>query len=221
MKRIIALLMLCALCLFSLPSLAEEGPRAISVREWLDAEGETGDCLLEVEILEIVNPVWAVVGDGSGSVNLFGLRFYDCCYGFGENGFIVGDRITLRDPGYNVFEGTVEMTDTELVTFTAAGTDGTRVSVREWLESRGEVNGYLYVKFMELLNPVLAGVADETGAVNVFLIRINGEERNFEGIDIPYGTLAVLDGAEYNEFEGSVEMAGPEVLRVILPLQEE
>ena len=72
MKRIAALLAL-LLLLTALPcaALADAEPRFVTIREWLDAKGECGDCLLLVKIDEVVNPVLAVAIDETGSVNLY------------------------------------------------------------------------------------------------------------------------------------------------------
>lgn len=221
MKRIFLILTALALCLTCLTATAEEDPRRVTVREWLDAKGEAGDCELEVEIQAVLNPVLAIVGDETGTVNLFGLTFYDRFYGFGENFFLEGDRIVIRNPRYNVFDGNVEMSDSQLVAFRAAGTEGETVFIKDWLEAKGQAEGSLYVKVMGVENPVLARVADETGEISLFLIRVNGEEQNFIDCGLTYGDLLVLTGAEYNEYEGTVEMKSPELIRRVSPLPDE
>jgi len=115
MKKTIALALSLFLVLISLScvSLAEEGPRFVTIREWLDAEGECGDCMLLLKITQILNPVLAVSADDTGSVNLFS--------GNGEDSMIInfmsdecpqeGAILVIANPRFNEFEGTVEMAD--------------------------------------------------------------------------------------------------------------
>ncbi|MDO5435317.1 MAG: hypothetical protein Q4G19_03010 [Clostridia bacterium] len=219
MKRSVLILFALMLCMTGLCAQAEDGMRQITVKEWLDAKGTAGDCILEMEVLEVLNPVLAVAGDETGSVNIFGLNMYGNFFGFGENGFQAGDRITVRNPEYNMFENSVEMKNAELLTFSIGDTP--RVSLKNWLDSKGSENGNLYVMVTEVLNPVLAAVMDETGNANLFLLKENGEERSMDDCGIQVMNILILGYPEYNEFEGNVEMAKPELIRRIAALQAE
>ena len=96
---------------------AEDGPRFVTIREWLDAGGECGDCMLLLKITQILNPVLAVAEDDTGSVNLFS--------GNGEDSMIInfmsdecpqeGAILVIANPRFNEFEGTVEMADWTLL----------------------------------------------------------------------------------------------------------
>ena len=115
MKKTIALALSVLLVLVSLACIAqsEEAPRFVTVREWLDAKGECGDCMLLLKITEILNPVLAAAADETGTVNLFS--------GNGEDSMIInfmsdecpqeGAILVIANPRYNEFEGTVEMAD--------------------------------------------------------------------------------------------------------------
>ena len=90
---------------------AEEGPRFVTVREWLDAKGECGECMILLKITRILNPVLAAAADETGTINLFS--------GSGEDSMIInfmsdecpqeGAILVIADPRYNEYEGTVEM----------------------------------------------------------------------------------------------------------------
>ena len=73
MKKTIALALSIVLVLASLSCLAqaEEGPKFVTIQEWLDAKGECGNCMLLLKITQIHNPVLAVGADETGSINLF------------------------------------------------------------------------------------------------------------------------------------------------------
>ena len=112
MKPVIALILACVLALCATVSMAEE-PRTVTVREWLDAEGECGSCMLLLKITQILNPVLAAAADETGNVNLFS--------GTGEDSMIInfmsdecpqeGAILVIANPRYNEYEGTVEMAD--------------------------------------------------------------------------------------------------------------
>ena len=70
MKKTIALLITIVLLTACVCALAEEA-RFVTVNEWLDAKGECGDCYMVVQIVQVLNPVLAVVGDETGTVNLY------------------------------------------------------------------------------------------------------------------------------------------------------
>ncbi len=115
MKKTIALALSIVLVLVSLfcTAQAEEGPRFVTIREWLDARGECGECMLLLKITQILNPVLAVAADDTGTINLFS--------GNGEDSMIInfmsdecpqeGAILVIANPRYNEYEGTVEMAD--------------------------------------------------------------------------------------------------------------
>ena len=73
MKKTVALAFSIVLVLVSLSCFAqaEEGPKFVTVQEWLDARGECGDCMLLLKIVQILNPVVALAADETGTVNLY------------------------------------------------------------------------------------------------------------------------------------------------------
>ena len=115
MKKTIALALSIVLVLVSLSCIAqaEEGPKFVTIQEWLDAKGECGDCMLLLKIIQILNPVLAVGADDTGEINLFS--------GNGEDSMIInfmsdecpqeGAILVIANPRYNEFEGTVELAD--------------------------------------------------------------------------------------------------------------
>ena len=115
MKKTLALALSVVLVLVSLScaASAEEGPRFVTIREWLDANGDCGDCMLLLKITQILNPVLAVAADDTGTVNLFS--------GNGEDSMIInfmsdecpreGAILVIANPRFNEYEGTVEMAD--------------------------------------------------------------------------------------------------------------
>ena len=115
MKKTIALVLTVVLVLVSLSCIAqaEESPRFVTIREWLDARGECGDCMLLLKITQIMNPVLAVAADDTGTINLFS--------GNGEDSMIInfmsdecpqeGAILVISNPRYNEFEDSIEMAD--------------------------------------------------------------------------------------------------------------
>ena len=115
MKKTIALALSIVLVLISLSYIAqaEEGPKFVTIQEWLDAKGDCGDCMLLLKVTQILNPVLAVAADDTGTINLFS--------GNGEDSMIInfmsdecpqeGAILVITNPRYNEFEGTVEMAD--------------------------------------------------------------------------------------------------------------
>ena len=115
MKKTIALALSIVLVLISLSCIAqaEEGPKFVTIQEWLDAKGDCGDCMLLLKVTQILNPVLAVAADDTGTINLFS--------GNGEDSMIInfmsdecpqeGAILVITNPRYNEFEGTVEMAD--------------------------------------------------------------------------------------------------------------
>ena len=115
MKKTLALALSIVLVFASLSCIAqaEEGPKFVTIQEWLDAKGECGDCMLLLKVIRILNPVLAVAADDTGTINLFS--------GNGEDSMIInfmsdecpqeGAILVIANPRYNEFEGTVEMAD--------------------------------------------------------------------------------------------------------------
>ena len=92
------------------------------------------------------------------------------------------------------------------------------VTIHEWLDAKGECGDcMLLLKITQILNPVLAVAADDTGTINLF--SGNGEDSmiiNFMSDECPQeGAILVIANPRYNEFEGSVEMADWTVLRIM------
>ena len=115
MKKTIVLALSIVLVFASLSCIAqaEEGPKFVTIQEWLDAKGECGDCMLLLRVTQILNPVLAVAADDTGTINLFS--------GNGEDSMIInfmsdecpqeGAILVIANPRYNEFEGTVEMAE--------------------------------------------------------------------------------------------------------------
>ena len=92
------------------------------------------------------------------------------------------------------------------------------VTLQEWLDAKGECgNCMLLLKVQQILNPVLAVAADDTGTINLF--SGNGEDSmiiNFMSDECPQeGAILVIANPRYNEFEGTVEMADWVLLRIM------
>ncbi|MER1994524.1 MAG: hypothetical protein ABS897_10845 [Eubacteriales bacterium] len=111
MKKIVALLLVCILVCAAAAALGEA--KFVTIREWLDANGDCGDCMLVLRITQILNPVLAVAEDETGTINLFS--------GNGEDSMIInfmsdecpreGAILVIANPRYNEYEGTIEMAD--------------------------------------------------------------------------------------------------------------
>lgn len=92
------------------------------------------------------------------------------------------------------------------------------VTIQEWLDAKGECGEcMLLLKITQILNPVLAVGADETGTINLF--SGNGEDSmiiNFLSDECPQeGAILVIENPRYNVFEETVEMADWILLRVM------
>lgn len=118
MKKIFALAlmlaMLCAVCCAPAEaeeSRPEEGPKFVTIREWLDAEGECGDCMVLLRIRQIINPVLAIGEDETGTINLYSGGEDRIIINFTEDDIAEGDFIVIANPKYNPYEGKIEMAD--------------------------------------------------------------------------------------------------------------
>lgn len=114
MKKTIALALAVVIVLASLSCIAqaEEGPRFVTIREWMDAKGECGDCMLVLKVVQELNPTVALVADETGTANLFsGINEESSFIEFmsEESGPKVGYILVIANPKYNMFEGNVEM----------------------------------------------------------------------------------------------------------------
>ena len=120
MKKTIALALSIVLVLVSLSCFAqaEEGPKFVTIQEWLDAKGECGDCMLLLKIVQILNPVVALAADETGTVNLYSggndpesfVAFFD-----EEGRLLDGYVLVIANPKYNPYEGTIEMANWTLL----------------------------------------------------------------------------------------------------------
>ncbi len=119
MKRIIALLVTVVLLAACASALAD-GRKFVTIKEWLDAKGEFGDCALVVQVREVLGPVLAVVEDETGSVNLYTGAEEDLLFNFADHNDAEYYRhwiFVISNPEYNVFEGTVELKNWTLERF--------------------------------------------------------------------------------------------------------
>ena len=120
MKKTVTLALSIVLILVSLSCFAqaEEGPKFVTIQEWLDAKGECGDCMLLVKIVQILNPVVALAADETGTVNLYSggndpesfVAFFD-----EEGRLLDGYVLVIANPKYNPYEGTIEMANWTLL----------------------------------------------------------------------------------------------------------
>ncbi|MBO4470946.1 MAG: hypothetical protein J5841_04260 [Clostridia bacterium] len=120
MKKTIALALSIVLVLVSLSciALAEEGPRFVTIQEWLDAKGDCGDCMLLLKVRQVINPVLALAADETGTVNLYsGANDPDSFVAFmgEEEGPLDGWILVIANPKYNPYEGTIEMAEWTLL----------------------------------------------------------------------------------------------------------
>ena len=120
MKKTIALALSIVLVLVSLSCIAqaEEGPKFVTIRDWLDAKGDCGNCMLLLKIKQVLNPVLALAVDETGEVNLYSggneessfMEFWSDEDGLFENYYLV-----IANPKYNPYEGTIEMAEWTLL----------------------------------------------------------------------------------------------------------
>ena len=114
MKKTIALALAVVIVLVSLSCFAqaEDSPRFVTIREWMDAKGECGDCMLILKVVQELNPTVALVADETGTANLFsGINEESSFIEFmsEESGPKVGYILVIANPKYNMFEGNIEM----------------------------------------------------------------------------------------------------------------
>ena len=120
MKKTIALSLFIVLVLVSLSCFAqaEEGPKFVTIQEWLDARGECGDCMLLLKIVQVLNPVVALAADETGTVNLYsGANEPESFIAFigDERGQLDGYILVIANPKYNPYEDTIEMAEWTLL----------------------------------------------------------------------------------------------------------
>ena len=120
MKKTIALALSIVLVLVSLSCIAqaEEGPRFVTIQEWLDAKGDCGDCMILLKVRQVINPVVALAADETGTVNLYsGANDPDSFVAFmgEEEGPLDGWILVIANPKYNPYEGTIEMAEWTLL----------------------------------------------------------------------------------------------------------
>lgn len=92
------------------------------------------------------------------------------------------------------------------------------VTIQEWLDAKGDCGDcMILLKIRQVLNPVLALAADETGTVNLYsggndpdsFVAFMNEEGDF--LD---GWILVIANPKYNPYEGTIEMAEWTLLRI-------
>jgi hypothetical protein len=119
MKKTIALALSIVLVLASLSCIAqaEEGPKFVTIQEWLDAKGECGDCMLLLKIRQVLNPVLAVAADETGEINLFSGANEESSFieFWSEKDYLEDCFLVIANPKYNPYEGTIEMAEWTLL----------------------------------------------------------------------------------------------------------
>ena len=118
MKKVLALALMLVCLVISVTAVSEEGPRFVTVQEWLDAKGECGNCMLVLKIMEELNPVVALAADETGTVNLFSGNNEESSFiefMSQETGPKVGYILVVANPKYNPYEGNIEMAEWTLL----------------------------------------------------------------------------------------------------------
>ncbi|MBO4452733.1 MAG: hypothetical protein J5793_02240 [Clostridia bacterium] len=111
---ILALLCSCAFVFSSCGSKKLSGD--VTIEQWIEKEGEGEDFTVTVKLVELLNPYYARVEDEQGnSTLLFGLWVDGEPKAFEEMGVAVGDTIVIKNPVYNIYDGSVEMKEATLV----------------------------------------------------------------------------------------------------------
>ena len=117
-KALVAALVLILILAFGC-ALADS-PRFVTIDEWLNARGECGDCLMVVQIREVLGPVLAVAEDETGSVNLFTGNDEELVFDFSDRQdaeYYKHWIFVISNPEYNVYDGAVEMKNWKLERF--------------------------------------------------------------------------------------------------------
>ena len=103
------------------------------------------------------------------------------------------------------------------LSYAALSEEARFVTIQEWLDAKGECGDcMLLLRIQEVLNPVLAIGADETGTVNLYSGGENSiiiEFGNEKGLLTGY--WMIIGNPRYNEYEGTIEMADWTLLRMI------
>ena len=87
-----------------------------TIQMFLDNKDFPEGKIMTVTVTSFINPVLAVVEDQSGaSVNLFGVFVDGEMKDFASLGIEEGTSITIKNGKYNVYEGTIEIAEAELV----------------------------------------------------------------------------------------------------------
>ena len=117
MKKMAALVLSIVLALLALSCAAlGEETKFVTIQEWLEAKGASGDCMLLLKIQEVLNPVLAVGADETGTINLYSGGENSLILEFGnEERMLTGYWIVIGNPRYNEYEGTIEMADWTLL----------------------------------------------------------------------------------------------------------
>ena len=120
MRKTFALALSMVLVLVSLSCFAQavEGPRFVTIQEWMDAKGECGDCMLVVKIMQEINPTVVLVADETGTANLFsGINEESSFIEFmkEDSKAKVGYILVVANPKYNPYEGNIEMAEWTLL----------------------------------------------------------------------------------------------------------
>ena len=118
MKKMLAMLMLVACLIVSIAGVTfAEDAKFVTIKEWLDAKGECGECMILVQIQAIMNPVLAVAEDETGTVNLFSGNGEDSMIVnfMGDEGLTEGSILVISNPRWNEYEETIEMADWEVL----------------------------------------------------------------------------------------------------------
>ena len=118
MKRAMTVFFLSVCAAVLITAACADGAKFVTIREWLDAKGECGDCMLVLKIQEELNPVVALAADETGTVNLFSggneessfVEFMSM-----ETGPKVGYILVIANPKYNPYEGNIEMAEWTLL----------------------------------------------------------------------------------------------------------
>ena len=84
----------------------------VTAQEWLDAQGECGDCVMLLRIRQALTDVIALGEDETGMINLYSGTDGDPVIEFrNDRQDLTGYWIVISNPKYNDHEGTIEMTD--------------------------------------------------------------------------------------------------------------